>query len=146
MDKPGDATDVLEAVQADPEEVRAAVPQVEAARLAYAADTTAADTTPDDTAAADTTTADTATADTAPAPEAGLPPEVTLAAEAPPGEPAPQGPGAPLDLRLTEERPAVPSTWPCAPAHRGSATTTSPPGNLLLQYHRAARFRCRPRR
>ena len=32
MDKPGDATDVLEAVQADPDEVRAAVPQVEAAR------------------------------------------------------------------------------------------------------------------
>ena len=84
MDKPGDATDVLEAVQADPEEVRAAVPQVEAARLA----------------AADTATAGTA-AGTAPAPEAGLPPEVTLAAEAPPGEPAPHGPGAPLDLRLT---------------------------------------------
>jgi ATP-dependent Clp protease ATP-binding subunit ClpA len=34
MDKPGDATDVLEAVQADPDEVRAAVPQVEAARSA----------------------------------------------------------------------------------------------------------------
>jgi ATP-dependent Clp protease ATP-binding subunit ClpA len=85
MDKPGDATDVLEAVQADPEEVRAAVPQVEAARLA----------------AADTTTADTAAADTAPAPEAGLPPEVTLAAEARPGEPVPHGPGAPQDLRLT---------------------------------------------
>ena len=93
MDKPGDATDVLEAVQADPEEVRAAVPQVEAARLA-AADTAAAPET-----AADAATAD--TANTAPAPEAGLPPEVTLAAEAPPGEPAPQGPGAPLDLRLT---------------------------------------------
>jgi len=100
MDKPGDATDVLEAVQADPEEVRAAVPQVEAARLAAAdaADTpeAAAD------AAADTATADTATAtDTAPAPETGLPPEVTLAAEAPPGEPAAHAPGAPLDLRLT---------------------------------------------
>lgn len=78
MDKPGDATDVLEAVQADPEEVRAAVPQVEAARLA----------------AADA-------AGTAPAPEAGLPPEVTLAAEAPPGEPPPHAPGAPPDLRLT---------------------------------------------
>ncbi|MGH3395477.1 MAG: Clp protease N-terminal domain-containing protein, partial [Streptosporangiaceae bacterium] len=36
MDKPGDATDVLEAVQADPDEVRAAVPQVEAARSAAA--------------------------------------------------------------------------------------------------------------
>ena len=92
MDKPGDATDVLEAVQADPEEVRAAVPQVEAARLA-AADTAAAPETAADTAAADT--------GTAPAPEAGLPPEVTLAAEAPPGEPTPHGPGAPLDLRLT---------------------------------------------
>jgi ATP-dependent Clp protease ATP-binding subunit ClpA len=98
MDKPGDATDVLEAVQADPEEVRAAVPQVEAARLA-AADT--ADTAAAPEAAADTATADTAAAGTAPAPEAGLPPEVTLAAEVPPGEPAAHAPGAPLDLRLT---------------------------------------------
>jgi ATP-dependent Clp protease ATP-binding subunit ClpA len=32
MHKPGDATDVLEAVQADPADVRAALPQVEAAR------------------------------------------------------------------------------------------------------------------
>jgi ATP-dependent Clp protease ATP-binding subunit ClpA len=100
MDKPGDATDVLEAVQADPEEVRAAVPQVEAARLA-AADTAAAPEAAADTTAADTTTADTAAADTAPVPEAGLPPEVTLAAEARPGEPVPHGPGAPQDLRLT---------------------------------------------
>jgi ATP-dependent Clp protease ATP-binding subunit ClpA len=94
MDKPGDATDVLEAVQADPDEVRAAVPQVEAARLA-AADTPQAAADPaGDTAADDT-------ADTAPAPEAPLPPEVTLAAEALPGESAPPGPGAPVDLRLT---------------------------------------------
>jgi ATP-dependent Clp protease ATP-binding subunit ClpA len=95
MDKPGDATDVLEAVQADPDEVRAAVPQVEAARLAAADAADAAE------AAAAAGTADTAAADTAPAPEAPLPPEVTLAAEGRPGESAPRGPGAPVDLRLT---------------------------------------------
>jgi len=34
MDKPGDATDAFEAVQADPDEVRAVLPQVEATRAA----------------------------------------------------------------------------------------------------------------
>lgn len=76
MDKPGDATDVLEAVQADPDEVRAAVPQVEAARSAA-------------------TDAPEAAADIASSPEA------TPDAEAQPGEPAPLGPGAAPDLRLT---------------------------------------------
>jgi ATP-dependent Clp protease ATP-binding subunit ClpA len=72
MDKPGDATDVLEAVQADPDEVRAAVPQVEAAR-------SAAPETPD-------------TADA---------PEAPATAEVPPGDATPPGPAVPLDLRLT---------------------------------------------
>jgi ATP-dependent Clp protease ATP-binding subunit ClpA len=72
MDKPGDATDVLEAVQADPDEVRAAVPQVEAARSAA----------PD-------------------APDTADAPEAPATAEVPPGDATPPGPGVPLDLRLT---------------------------------------------
>jgi ATP-dependent Clp protease ATP-binding subunit ClpA len=72
MDKPGDATDVLEAVQADPDEVRAAVPQVEAARSAA----------PD-------------------APDTADAPEAPATAEAAPGDATPPGPGVPLDLRLT---------------------------------------------
>jgi ATP-dependent Clp protease ATP-binding subunit ClpA len=72
MDKPGDATDVLEAVQADPDEVRAAVPQVEAARSAA----------PD-------------------APDTADAPGAPATAEAAPGDPTPPGPGVPLDLRLT---------------------------------------------
>jgi ATP-dependent Clp protease ATP-binding subunit ClpA len=78
MDKPGDATDVLEAVQADPDEVRAAVPQVEAARSAAV---------------------DAPEAPAADAPEAAPPAAAPEAA--PPGDPASQGPGVPLDLRLT---------------------------------------------
>ena len=81
MDKPGEATDVLEAVQADPAEVRAAVPQVEATR----------------SAAADTAAPDTAAAGTAPEPAAPAAP----AAEGTPAEPALRGPAAGLDLRLT---------------------------------------------
>jgi ATP-dependent Clp protease ATP-binding subunit ClpA len=72
MDKPGDATDVLEAVQADPDEVRAAVPQVEAARSAA----------PD-------------------APDTADAPEAPATAEVPPGDATPPGPAVPLDLRLT---------------------------------------------
>ena len=132
MDKPGDATDVLEAVQADPEEVRAAVPQVEAARLA-AADTANAPETAADTAAADT--------GTAPVPEAGLPPEVTLAAEAPPGEPGGARSGSPAGPAADQERPPCPRP---GPAHRPPV----PPRPRLLrapaaQHHRAARLRCR---
>lgn len=86
MDEPGDATDVLEAVQADPAEVRAAVPQVEAAR----------------SAAAETATAATA----APAPEAAPPLPAPPApggtpGEAQPGEPGARGPAPALDLHLT---------------------------------------------
>jgi ATP-dependent Clp protease ATP-binding subunit ClpA len=78
MDKPGDATDVLEAVQADPDEVRAAVPQVEAARSAA----------PE-------------AHDAPEAPAADAPGAAPPAAEGPPGDPASPGPVAPLDLRLT---------------------------------------------
>lgn len=46
MDKPGDATDVLEAVQADPDEVRAVLPQVEATRAAAADAPEAAEAVP----------------------------------------------------------------------------------------------------
>jgi ATP-dependent Clp protease ATP-binding subunit ClpA len=90
MDEPGDATDVLEAVQADPAEVRAAVPQVEAARLA-AADTPQADTPEASTPEAATSP------ETPPAPPApgGAP------GEAQPGEPGARGPAATHDLHLT---------------------------------------------
>jgi ATP-dependent Clp protease ATP-binding subunit ClpA len=46
MEKPGDATDAFEAVQADPDEVRAVLPQVEATRAAATDTPAAAETVP----------------------------------------------------------------------------------------------------
>ncbi len=92
MDEPGDATDVLEAVQADPAEVRAAVPQVEAARLA-AADTPEATTI--EAPIPEATTTEAATPPQAPPAPGGTP------GQARPGEHGARGPAPALDLHLT---------------------------------------------